>query len=280
MECIKSAITDAIARLQNSSDSPRLDAEVLLSLTLQKNRTYLRTWPEQRLTSEQIQQFKKILIRRCQGTPIAYITGHREFWSRDFVVNDSVLIPRPDTELLIERALELIPQQQHYQLIDLGTGSGIIGITLAAERPLAGVYATDISKDALTLAKRNADHYGLNNIRFIESDWLGAFNRAEFDLVISNPPYIDKNDPHLSLGDVRFEPKSALIAENRGLKDIKIIVETACMHLNNNGHLLVEHGYEQHKSVQQIFTDCHYKNIQTHLDLSGHPRVTYGQWRS
>jgi release factor glutamine methyltransferase len=223
-------------------------------------------------------QFKALLKQRQQGTPIAYIVGVREFWSRDFKVSPDVLIPRPDTELLIELSLPLIPKDKSCKLIDLGTGSGAIAVTLAAERPYAQIVATDINEAALKIAKQNADHYHCRNIRFIHSIWFSEIAETAFDLVISNPPYIAADDPHLQQGDLRFEPQSALIAEDNGLKDISLIAESACKHLKEGGHLLIEHGYNQQAQVQAIFESFDYANIQTHTDLGGNPRVTVGQW--
>lgn len=257
-----------------------LDAEILLCLAIGKDRSHLRAWPEKALPHEQHSHFEALLKKRLAGVPIAYITGVREFWSREFEVGPDVLIPRPDTELLIERALALIPERQPYRLIDLGTGSGIIAITLASECPACDVIATDLSPGALAIARRNADKHRLNNIQFIQSDWFAAIaDTALFDLIISNPPYIAAGDPHLSEGDVRFEPKSALISNDRGLSDIERIATGARRHLLAQGHLLIEHGYNQLEQVQTIFTELNFQNVTTHSDLSGQPRVTYGQWR-
>lgn len=280
MKCIEILLNEAATELQKCSDSPRLDAEVLLAMAIEKNRTYLRTWPEKILTQEQLQKFNDAFARRRQGIPIAYITCSREFWSREFTVNKQVLIPRPDTELIIELTLNLIPEQTPCRLIDLGTGSGVIGITLAAERPRAVVVATDISPQALALAQHNADNYQLSNISFIESNWFQNLPDSHFDLIVSNPPYIAEQDPHLSQGDVRYEPRMALISQKEGLNDITLIAESARNHLKPDGHLLIEHGYDQEQPVQEIFKQLNYQHIKTHLDLSGHPRVTYGQWRS
>jgi release factor glutamine methyltransferase len=278
MQDIQSALTEASAALATLSDSPELDAEILLCLILEKPRTYLRTWPKKQLHAQQRIQFKALLKKRVQGTPIAYITGHREFWSRDFKVNPDVLIPRPDTELLIELSLPLISKVKSSKLIDLGTGSGNIAITLAAERPYAQIIATDISETALKVAKQNADRHHCRNIRFVQTSWFSEISETTFDLVISNPPYIAPNDPHLHQGDLRFEPQQALIAEDNGLKDISLIAESACKHLKEGGYLLIEHGYDQQRQVQAIFESFDYANIQTHTDLGGNPRVTLAQW--
>lgn len=280
MPSIEATLSEASRRLQTVTQSPRLDAEILLSMVLERARSHLRAWPEKRLTPEQQQHFETLLQQRLSGIPVAYLTGRREFWSREFEVNPDVLIPRPDTELLIERALIRIPEAGPCRLLDLGTGSGIIAVTLAAERPLADVTATDVSTEALTIARRNAEQQLPGRISFIESDWFEKLpTDACFHLIVSNPPYIADDDPHLGQGDVRFEPRHALIAANRGLRAIETIADQARRHLLKPGHLLVEHGYDQQQPVQRLFKTLGYQAVTTHRDLSGHPRVTYGQWR-
>jgi release factor glutamine methyltransferase len=277
MSTIKTLLANATNTLISHSDSPSLDTEVLLGFVLGKPRTYLRAWCDNTLTDEQIAVFNALIQQREQGAPIAYLTGTREFWSRDFTVTSDVLIPRPDTELLIGLSLELIPKNQAVKLIDLGTGSGIIAVTLAAERPNAQVIAVDASLAALNVAKYNAQQHQLTNIEFYQSDWFSNVPKMQFDLVISNPPYIDPEDEHLQQGDVSFEPKSALIADNQGLSDIEIIADKACGYLKPAGHLLIEHGYNQAARVQAIFNALAYDKVQSYRDLSGQPRVTYGQ---
>ncbi|NOQ37175.1 MAG: peptide chain release factor N(5)-glutamine methyltransferase [Methylococcaceae bacterium] len=277
MQTIQSAITEATALLIEVSDSAALDAEVLLCHILEKDRSYLRAWSEKRLSSSQRLQFQKLLQQRLDGQPIAYLVGKREFWSRDFKVSPDVLIPRPDTELLIELCLPLIPENEPCKIIDLGTGSGIIGVTLAAERPNAIVIASDISEKSLKIAKENAASHQLKNISFQQSSWLDDIAPDEFDLIISNPPYIAADDPHLKQGDLRFEPQHALVADDDGLKDISLIAKSAYSYLKQGGHLLIEHGFEQQEMAQMIFQTFSYANIQTHKDLAGLPRVTSGQ---
>jgi release factor glutamine methyltransferase len=280
MRSIKSVLIEAARTLESSSDSAALDAEILLCLTIHKERSYLRAWPDRQLQQEQTAIFWSLIQERQKGTPIAYITGNREFWSRDFHVNPDVLIPRPDTELLIELSLKLIPADKPIKIIDLGTGSGIIAITLAAERPHTQVSATDFSLAALRIAQLNANKHHTNNIQFYQSDWFANVPDAKFNLIVSNPPYIAENDRHLLQGDIRFEPITALCAGEQGLSDIKIIADTARNHMEPGGHLLIEHGYDQQDPVQTIFKDFHYDNVQTVTDLSGQPRVTYGQWNT
>jgi release factor glutamine methyltransferase len=279
MHSIKSVLTEAADQLASVSGSALLDAEVLLAMALDKPRTYLRTWPDNQLQPEQLAAFNTLLEQRKRGMPIAYITGNREFWSRDFQVTPDVLIPRPDTELLIELSLKLIPPNEPFQLIDLGTGSGIIAITLASERPQAQVSATDFSSAALHIAKLNAGKHQAR-IQFFQSNWFAGLPANKFNLIISNPPYIAPDDNHLQQGDLRFEPKTALCAAEQGLSDIRTIAADARNFLQLHGHLLIEHGYDQSEQVQCLFKDLDYDNVQTYTDLSGQPRASYGQWNS
>ncbi len=263
--------------LLTESDSATLDAEVLLCLVLEKQRSYLRAWPDLNLPADLALQFWALIEQRKQGLPIAYLTGYREFWSRDFQVTPDVLIPRADTEILIELCLKLIPTDNSCKIIDLGTGSGIIAITLAAERPLAELTGTDFSLAALAIAKANAKQHQISNVQFYQSDWFASVPNGKYQVIVSNPPYIAEDDEHLQLGDLRFEPRSALSAAESGLRDIRIITKEAYQRLESGGYLLIEHGYDQQESVQRIFNDCHYQQVQTVTDLAGLPRVTYGQ---
>ncbi len=273
---LNTALQTATERL-TESESAALDAEVLLCLVLQKKRSYLRAWPDLDLPVDVAQQFWALIDQRQLGMPIAYLTGYREFWSRDFQVTPDVLIPRADTEILIELCLELIPADKPCKVIDLGTGSGIIAITLAAERPLAELTGTDLSLAALTIAKANAEQHQIPNVQFYQSDWFASVPDSEFQIIVSNPPYIAEDDEHLQLGDLRFEPRSALSAAESGLRDIRIIAKAAYQRLESGGYLLIEHGYDQQELVQRIFNDCHYQQVKTVTDLAGLPRVTYGQ---
>jgi len=278
MTDIQANLTEASNLLVESSDSALLDAEVILCYVLDKPRSHLRAWPEKELSNDQQIQFLSLIKQRQQGTPVSYITGDREFWSRSFKVTSDVLIPRPDTELLIELSLDILTTKTKADIIDLGTGSGIIAITLAAECPDITVIATDLSQQALDIAKQNATTHKTHTVKFIKSSWFENIPESKFDLVVSNPPYIDCNDIHLSQGDVRFEPDSALIADENGLKDIKDIADNARHYLKQNGTLLIEHGFDQQVAVQAIFKTYKYSKIQTHTDLSGNPRVTSAQW--
>ncbi len=260
------------------TESALLEAEILLCKVMVKDRTFLRAWPDKELTTEQLDSYRSLLQERKQGKPVAYILGSREFWSREFQVSPEVLIPRPDTELLIEISLTLIPENRPCKVIDLGTGSGVIAVTLAAERPDAQVSACDLSIAALQIAKANAIKHKVKHIQFYQSNWFDNIPDGKFNLIVSNPPYIAKDDEHLSQGDLPFEPKLALIAGQEGLSDIGLITETARNRLELGGYLLVEHGYNQQDAVQSIFKTLGYYNVQTHIDLSGQPRVTSGQY--
>ncbi len=274
MPTIKTALTEAAKLLHGCSESALLDAEILLCKVIEKDRAYLRTWPERELSDVQYQGFVALTNKRRQGEPIAYLTCTREFWSREFLITPDVLIPRPETELLVELCLQFIPHDKPCKVIDLGTGSGIIAITIAAERPNALVSATDISPAALHVAKANAAKHKVAYIQFYQSHWFADLPESKFDLIVSNPPYVAEDDPHLHKGDLRFEPPTALIAEDNGLADIKTIAKTALNLLKTSGYLLLEHGYNQQESVYALLHSLGYKGIKTYDDLAGHPRVT------
>jgi release factor glutamine methyltransferase len=278
VQTIYSALKEATQLLQQGSVTPQLDAEILLCKALKKDRTYLRAWPELELNQQLIEEFKQLISLRQQGHPIAYLIGAKEFWSREFILTPDVLIPRPETELLVELGLNLTPKDKPCKIIDLGTGSGIIAITLAAEKPNAEITATDFSPAALGVAKRNAAKHKIHNIRFYRSHWFEAIPPGKFDLILSNPPYVAAYDPHLDEGDLRFEPTTALISGSNGLADIKTIAESARLRLGYGGYLLFEHGYNQQDAVQKLLQSLTFCNIETHVDLAGNPRVTVAQY--
>jgi len=257
-------------------DSPTatLDIEVLLSHLLSYSRAALYVHSGDALTSEQLKIFQSLLTRRQQGEPIAYITGHREFWSLDLMVNMDVLIPRPETELLVEETLRLLPRENKCHILELGTGSGAIALALAKECPHWEIMATDFSVSALAVAKQNAQKNGLSNVTFLESDWCNQLLAMQFNLIVSNPPYIAEQDPHLLQGDVRFEPQTALISGSDGLEDIRLIAQQAKPYLLENGYLLLEHGYDQAKQVKEILSNESYRDIVTLKDLSELERIT------
>ena len=268
----------ATQSLQANSDTGRLDAEVLLAHLLDKSRSFLRAWPEHTLSSQQHQQFRALVSQRQQGIPIAYLVGEREFWSRPFSVSPDVLIPRPDTEILIEHALALIADHPDPHIIDLGTGSGVIAITLAKALPHSQVIGVDISPAALAMAQRNAQRHDVTNLTLLQSDWFTSIPEGRFDLIVSNPPYIAENDPHLQQGDVRFEPTTALISAEQGLYAIRTLAGQARQYLQTGAYLLIEHGYQQQHPLHSILQAYQYQHIATHCDLGGNPRVTLGQW--
>ena len=275
---IGAALTAATAMLDQSSPSPRLDAEVLLGHVTGKNRTHFRAWPEQQLDETVHAQFLELIKQRLSGIPIAYLTGSREFWSLDFLITPDVLIPRPETETLVELALGFLPFGQPGKILDLGTGSGAIAIAIALERPCTDVVAVDVSSQALELAGRNADRLGGTNVSFRRGDWFAALGPDErFDLIVSNPPYVAEHDPHLRQDDVRFEPKPALASGIDGLDDLRKIIGAARSHLNEGGWLLFEHGYDQSKQTEELLRAAGFTKISTHLDLQGQPRVGMGQ---
>ncbi len=271
---IQQALDWATDQLKSTSDSAKLDAQVLLQFVLQCNRTYLMTWPDKALSTAQQQYFEKLIALRQSGVPVAHITGEREFWSLPLKVTPDTLIPRPDTEVLVEAVLEKV-QLTQCTLADLGTGTGAIALAIKSERPDWQVFAVDQSTDALAVAKQNAQSLGLD-IECQLGDWLSCFAPNSLDVIVSNPPYIDEKDPHLSEGDVRFEPLSALVADNNGLSDIETIIEQATHVLKPGGMLFFEHGYQQAQSVQALLAKAGFSQIETVADYGGNPRVTLG----
>ena len=253
------------------SDSPLLDAQVLLAHVLGKETIYLMTWPERDISREQKAEFEDLINKRINGVPVAHLTGMREFWSLPLKVNDSTLIPRPDTEILVESALDICSADA--DILDLGTGTGAIILALASELPKANCVGIDFSHDAVQLATENAQQLNINNVLFKQSNWFENVV-GRYDLIVSNPPYIDKNDHHLQQGDVRFEPLSALVAEDNGLADIQLIAEQAVNYLKDGGALLMEHGFEQGAMVRDILKNLCYLQIKTIKDYGGNDRVT------
>ena len=271
-------IIASLLRAAELPDSPtaRLDAELLLAAALGKSRSYLHTWPEKIVSSESALTFSGYLLRRRAGEPVAYILGQQGFWKLDLEVAPHTLIPRPDTELLVETALDLLPASPA-RVLDLGTGSGAIALALASERPAWHVTAVDRVLEAVALAERNRQRLQLENGHVLTSHWFSALADQRFDLIISNPPYIAAGDVHLAQGDVRFEPESALVAGVDGLDDIREIIQAAPQHLNAGGQLMLEHGYDQAAAVRQLLLDAGFEQVESRKDLGTHERITLGR---
>lgn len=268
----------AAARLTHS-DSPRRDAEILLGFVTGRARTFLLAFDETRLTPHQQQQLEALLVRREQGEPVAYLVGEREFWSLPLSVSPATLIPRPDSECLVALALERLPIASCH-ILDLGTGTGAIALALASERPDCTVIGVDVQPDALALAQHNARKLMISNVQFLQGNWFSSLALQHFALIASNPPYIDADDAHLTQGDVRFEPASALAAAQQGLADLDAIVRQAPQHLQPQGWLLLEHGWQQGRSVRALMLAAGFMAVATYRDYGNNERVTLGQWPS
>lgn len=269
-------LTQAIARL-GASDSPRRDAEILLGHVTGKARTWILAFDETVLTAEQLAELEASLARRANGEPVAHLVGQREFWSLPLFVSPATLIPRPDTECLVEQALVRLPQTA-CRILDLGTGTGAIALALASERADCKVTAVDFMPDAAALAARNAAHLALNNVTVLQSDWFSALKGQRFAMIVSNPPYIDETDPHLAEGDVRFEPRTALVAADQGLADLAHIIREGRQHLLPNAYMLLEHGWKQGEAVRALFNEAGYLDVETCRDYGDNERLTLGRW--
>ncbi len=274
---IRESLRHATQRLMTMSDNPSLDAEILLAYVLNKPRSYLHAWPETMLTPQQVGLYAELIYRRLNKEPVAYITGQREFWSLNFRVTQDTLIPRPETELLVETLLARLPQGEHLKVADLGTGCGTIALTLAHERPKWQIYATDISESAMTVAKQNAAQLQLDHIEFLSGHWCQALPHIQLDAIVSNPPYISEQEWEIYGPELGFEPYNALVAGDDGLQSIMEICQAAPVYLQPGGHLLIEHGFLQGPKVRDIFMGEHYTEIQTLTDLSGRDRATIGR---
>ncbi|OBU48227.1 peptide chain release factor N(5)-glutamine methyltransferase [Stenotrophomonas maltophilia] len=274
---LRQVVADASARL--GGIDARHEAELLLLHVLERPRSWLFAHATDPLPATAQAAFEALLARRAAGEPVAYLTGRRGFWTLDLRVDAATLIPRPETELLVELALERLPPDRPLSVADLGTGSGAIALALASERPLALVLATDASPGALAMAARNAADHELRNVRFAEGgqDWYAPLQGARFALIASNPPYIASEDPHLQQGDLRFEPASALASGIDGLDDIRRIVAGAPEHLQPAGWLLIEHGWDQGAAIRTLFDAAGFADVQTQQDLEQRDRVTLGR---
>lgn len=268
-------LREAISQL-TASESPRRDAEILLGFVTGKARTFILAFGETQLTDLQRHQLEALLARRVRGEPVAHLVGVREFWSLPLFVSPDTLIPRPDTECLVEQALTRLPATP-CQVLDLGTGTGAIALALASERPDCTVTGVDFIPQAVALAQRNAAQLGIDNVTFRQSHWFSALGGEHYAMIVSNPPYIDEQDPHLVQGDVRFEPLSALVAADNGLADLQTIIRDAWQFILPGGWLLLEHGWQQGEAVRALFNDYGWQQVETCRDYGGNERLTVGK---
>lgn len=268
-------LRQAVSQLA-ASESPRRDAEILLGFVTGRARTFILAFGETELLPAEQAQLEALLARRQRGEPVAHLVGTREFWSLPLFVSPATLIPRPDTECLVEQALARLPSTP-CDILDLGTGTGAIALALASERPDCHITAVDLMPDAVALAQRNAEHLGIANVTLRQSHWFSALSGQRFATIVSNPPYIDEQDPHLAEGDVRFEPRSALVTADRGLADLAWIIEQGRAFLLPDGWLLLEHGWQQGEAVRALFAKNGYQNVETTRDYGGNERLTAGR---
>jgi release factor glutamine methyltransferase len=269
---IDAVLDDAVTRLASASDSPRLDAELLLCHSIDLPRSYLFAHPEDTLDEKTFSRFDALLRRRISGEPMAYITGTKEFWSHELLISPATLVPRPETELLVDLALREIPRKAEWQILDLGTGSGAIAIALAAERMMCEITAVDISDTALAIARQNARQHSLANITFVQGSWADPVRGRRFDLIVSNPPYVRTGDA--ALAELRHEPVEALAAGADGLEAIRALAADCGQILKRGGTLLIEHGADQYNDVAAILAASGWTDIANYRDFAGHPRVT------
>lgn len=277
MPSYRALLDDASKTLYQQSETPRIDAELLLQHVIQQPLAWLISHGEKEATNTHIKEFFALVAKRFEGQPIAYLLGYRDFWTLRLKVNQHVLVPRPDTECLVEQALELLKDFKQSNILDLGTGSGAIALALAKERPHSRVFAIDQSNKALAIAKQNAISNKIENVEFLQSNWFEKIPcNHKFELIAANPPYVKKNDEHLDA--LRFEPNLALVSDQQGLGDIQRIIKAAPEYLNKNGYLILEHGFEQQEAVIQLLKENHFKNIQAFKDLNQLPRCSAAQW--
>lgn len=275
MASIAKCLREAQQRLFDS-ETPRLDAEVLLAHVLQQTRSYLHTWPERELSQAQVATYDRLITARANGQPVAHLLGEREFWSLPLQVNASTLIPRPDTEILVETCLHLAIGASA-SVLDLGTGTGAIALALKSERPQWRVIAVDNAADAVALARLNAERLALE-VQIKQSDWFAQLPQQKFDLIVSNPPYIAADDPHLQQGDVRFEPHSALVAAATGFADLETIIDQAPDYLSKGGWLVLEHGWQQAERCRELFIARGFHAVESRRDYANLDRITLGRW--
>ena len=271
---ISQVLQSAVQR-NHLSDTATVDCELLLCHVLDVDRSYLKTWPDRELSSAVEEQFEQLLERRIEGEPVAYLIGTQGFWTLDLKVSPDTLIPRPETELLVETALDLdLPRQA--KALDLGTGTGAIALALASERSQWQISAVDLMPRAVQLASANCQRYEFENVEIFQSSWFAEIPAQRFDLIVSNPPYIEDGDRHLTQGDVRFEPASALVSGSDGLDDLRLLIAESVNYLADRGWLMVEHGYQQGPAVRELFRQAGFSAVETRADLNGLERITLG----
>jgi len=265
------------ASLQLESETPKRDAELLLGFVLKKNSAWFLAHGDDQLSKASQDEFQKLLLRRISGEPIAHIVGSRGFWTLDLAVTADTLIPRPETELLVEMAISKCQAGKKMRVLDLGTGTGAIALAIASECKNSEVIAVDKSGNALQVARENARRNNLQ-VEFIQSDWFTSLENRKFDLIVSNPPYIANGDPHLLQGDLRFEPITALASGMDGLDDIRLIISQAPQYASPNAWLIIEHGFDQGEAIRGLFSEAGLMGVETVRDLERRDRVTIGQW--
>jgi len=269
---IKNIMSDLSVKLSKVSSSPDLDGEILLMKALRVSRAYLYTYTDKVISESKKKLLEELVNRRMNKEPIAYILGKKEFWSRDFYINRHTLIPRPESEMLVELIIQANARKKISSILELGTGSGCISVSLAKELSHSQIVSTDICAKALEVANKNAQHYGVNNVSFIKSDWFNKLDNQKFDCIVSNPPYIREDDPYL--GELTFEPSKALVSGDDGLDAIEIISSNAAEYLSPEGKIFIEHGKDQKKEIQKIFELNNWRDIICHRDFGGLPRIT------
>lgn len=274
-EALKAAQVSLVESM--SANEAKQEAQLFMQHTLNVNRAWLITNAHTALSDDQLDQFNTWVNRRRLGEPVAYILGYREFYGLNFAVSPATLIPRADTETLVEAALNKIPTHQSARILDLGTGSGAVALAIAYHRPQSEIHATDVSPAALEVASANATALRIKNVHFMQSNWFSAIPQSQFDVITSNPPYISQNDDHLNQGDLRFEPRNALVAEDDGLADIRTLISDSLIYLKPQGWLMLEHGYNQGLAVRECMAETGYTDITTLQDLAGNDRVTLGK---
>ncbi len=274
---VRTLLADAELRLK-AVGSAKLDAEILLASSMNTDRASLYAYPEREVSKDHAVHFQLLLNKRIDDYPIAYLIGNKEFWSLELKVDQNTLIPRPETECLVEAALEFIPANRQYEILDLGTGSGAIALAIAKERPNSKVLAVDRSQEALNVATENADRHNIKNVHFMQSDWFSELAGKQFDLIISNPPYVESDDEGFSDGEIRYEPRLALDGGHQGMQAINHLIPASTHFLKSDGRLMLEHGYQQASVIQHLFGANQYKDIHSRQDYAGHDRVSFAQW--